>query len=221
MPSVTTMALSTIMPMAMIIAPSEMRWRSMPAMAMTMNVPRIGNTNPLMPMMIPARMPIVTANSSQHDDHGFDQADHKGADRLATSSDCHAMRSISMPTGSVAFSSAIRRSMACPTRTTFSPAAGAMAIAIAWRPLCRSSSPAGRCIRRTPWRNRGCAGFRRAPSRRRRSPDRRCPRAFGTRRWARRGRAWSGNPRVRRPPPGSGTARSAGLFWGVIPNSVS
>ncbi len=138
-PSVTTIALSTIMPMAMINAPSEIRCRSMPMMAITMNEPRIGNTSPLMPMMIPARMPIVTASSASTITTDSSTLIIKAEIESLTWSDCQEIRSTPMPTGRSATSSASRRSIACPTRTTFSPEPGASAIAMACRPLWRKS----------------------------------------------------------------------------------
>ena len=139
MPSVTTIALSTIMPMAMISAPSETRCRSMPAMAITMNAPRIGNTSPLIPMMIPARSPMVNANRANTIATASRRLTMKARIDSVTWSDCHEMRSTLMPTGRSASNSASRRSMACPTLTTFAPEPGAIARAIACRPLWRRS----------------------------------------------------------------------------------
>ena len=57
MPSVTTMALSTSMPIAIIIAPSEIRCSSIPAVAITPIVP-VTVSNSTAPTMTPARQPI-------------------------------------------------------------------------------------------------------------------------------------------------------------------
>ena len=57
MPSVTTMALSTSMPIAIIMAPSEMRCSSMPAAAITPMVP-VTVSNSTAPTITPARHPM-------------------------------------------------------------------------------------------------------------------------------------------------------------------
>ena len=57
MPSVTTIALSTNIPIAIIIAPSEIRCSSIPSAAMMPMVP-VTVSNSTAPTMIPARQPM-------------------------------------------------------------------------------------------------------------------------------------------------------------------
>ena len=52
--SETTMALSTNIPIAMIIAASDIRCKAIPCVSMTINVAKIEKTNPL-----PTRMPFL------------------------------------------------------------------------------------------------------------------------------------------------------------------
>ena len=64
MPSATTMALSTIMPMAIISAPSDTRCKSIPPMVITMKVPKMGKMSPVMPMIMPTRSPMDNASTT-------------------------------------------------------------------------------------------------------------------------------------------------------------
>ena len=63
--STTTMALSTIMPIAMTSAPNDMRCRSIFSTAIKMKVPRITKTKPVMPTTSAGRNPIATQSTAR------------------------------------------------------------------------------------------------------------------------------------------------------------
>ena len=123
----------------------------------------------------------------QHDDDGFQQADHEGPNRLA--------HLVGLPRDALDVDSdgqvghAVRRAGGRWPAPPGPRSRRRRAPAPARWPAARCGAgvaSAGRRSRRTPWRNRGCARISSRPALRRQSPGRRCLRATGTRRSGRR-----------------------------------
>ena len=141
-PSDTTIALSTIMPMAIINAPSDMRCKSIPIMAMGMNVARMVRTRAV-PMIIPIRRPDGITSTARTMATASAKLIIKPLMDSLTSSDCQAMRVSSIPTGSVGINSSNLFSILLPVSTTFPPETLANWIAMAGLPSRRMSSRGG------------------------------------------------------------------------------
>ena len=121
MPSVTTMALSTSIPRAMISAPSEMRSRMTSCVCMMMNEPMIvrASTNPMIkPERSPMNMRSTTITMATAVIRFFMNA----LMEMVTASDCRDTTPNSMPSGISPSSSRTLLSRACPMVTTLPPA---------------------------------------------------------------------------------------------------
>ncbi len=137
------MALSTIIPMAIIKAPRDTRCRSMPHIDMMIKLARMANIRPVTPITIATRTPILKARITSTMTTACIRLTMKPLIDSSTRSDCHEMRCSSIPTGSDACSSSIRLSISLPTLTTFVPEAGAMGKPMAGKPLIRITCNCG------------------------------------------------------------------------------
>ena len=99
MPSATTMELSTIIPIAMIRAPSDMRWRGIPKIERKTRLPRMVKTKPV-PMMTPIRQPMGIVITARTMTTACNRLIKKPSMDSFTRSDCQAIFSTSMPMGS-------------------------------------------------------------------------------------------------------------------------
>ena len=120
MPSVTTMALSTSMPRAIISAPREIRCRSMASTFMTIKVPRmVSSSTP--PISRPERTPMNTSNTAMTMAMASPRLSRKAPTELSTSWGWLYTVASSMPAGRWYSSSARRCSTRAPTSTTLTP----------------------------------------------------------------------------------------------------
>ncbi len=122
-PSATTIALSTIIPMAMMSAPSDMRCRSSPIRAMARNVTTITMTRPVRPTTRDDRSPMASHRTPITMATAWARLIRNDRIAVETWSDCQEMRSISIPWGRSAISSARRASIVRPTWTMLTPGA--------------------------------------------------------------------------------------------------
>ena len=118
----TKQELSTIMPMAMISAPSDMRCRSMPNTAMAANVPRMMNIS-IEPMMRPIFSPLGMIKTTSTMPTAISKLSRNALIDSLTKSDCQAILCSSIPIGRSRVSSSSRRSIFAPVSTTLPPAA--------------------------------------------------------------------------------------------------
>ena len=137
MPSVTTMALSTSMPIAIIMAPSEMRCSSMPAAAITPIVP-VTVSNSTAPTITPARHPMNKHSAAMTVVMEAVRLSKNWVIDRSTSRCCSKSGIISMPTGRSCCSSRRRCSTTRPTRTTFCVSLIAIPKAKMRWPSCRT-----------------------------------------------------------------------------------
>ena len=113
MPSQTTTALSTSMPMAMISAPREIRSSSMPASHITSSVPSTVR-NSTAPMITPARRPMAMHSTPTT------MATERNTLRAKLFTDSSTMRCCSY-SGCSSAPSGMRCSLACSTASTLCP----------------------------------------------------------------------------------------------------
>ncbi|CAI8370041.1 MAG: Uncharacterised protein [Halieaceae bacterium] len=139
MPSVTTMALSTSMPIAIIMAPSEIRCSSIPAAAITPTVP-VTVSNSTAPTITPARQPINRHSAAMTVVMEAVRFSRNSPIDRSTRRCCSKSGIISMPTGRSCCSSSSRVSTALPTRTTFWVSLMAIPRAKMRCPSCRTIS---------------------------------------------------------------------------------
>ncbi len=119
-PSMTTMALSTSMPRAMISAPSEMRSRATSQEPMKMKVPTMVSAS-MKPMISPLRTPMNSSNTATTMATACIRLFRKPSMAVTTASDCREMTPNSMPSGICGASSCMRLEMASPIVTTLPP----------------------------------------------------------------------------------------------------
>ncbi len=142
MPSVTTIALSTSMPSAMISAPSEMRCMAMPSIHIAISVPATVSTSTA-PMISPLRRPMKSSSTTTTIATAATRLSTKPATAARTESDWKETTFSSMPTGRWPSSSARRRLTASPISTTLPPSTLEMPSPIAAWPSWRISTAGG------------------------------------------------------------------------------
>ncbi len=142
MPSVTTMALSTSMPSAMISAPSEMRCIAMPAPYIAISVPATVSTSTA-PMISPLRRPMKSSSTTTTMATAPARLATKLSTAARTESDWYDTTFSSMPTGRWPSSSDSRCLTASPICTTLPPSTLDTPRPMAGRPLCRISTAGG------------------------------------------------------------------------------
>ena len=142
MPSVTTMALSTSMPSAMMSAPSEMRCIAMPACHIAISVPATVSTS-TMPMIRPLRSPMKISRTTTTMATAPARLATKLSTAARTESDWYDTTFRSMPTGRWPSSCASRCLTASPICTTLPPSTLEIPRPMAGRPSCRISTAGG------------------------------------------------------------------------------